>query len=84
MSFKKIQISAQNIKVLAFGFNEKHYFTGKNDRNSIFFYYEAHIPYRLYILVLCINFDKFFQKSYFGSKSIGASIRFERKNASLR
>jgi hypothetical protein len=31
MSFKKIQISAQNPNVLAFGFDEKHQFAAKTN-----------------------------------------------------
>jgi hypothetical protein len=51
MDYKKIRISDQNSKVLAFGFTKKHQFAAKIDRNYIFLGGEAHIPNRLYIMV---------------------------------
>jgi hypothetical protein len=56
MGFKKFQISAQNPKVLAFGFTKKRQFVAETDRNSVFLGREAHIPDWLYIMVLYINF----------------------------
>jgi hypothetical protein len=56
MSFKKFQNSAQNPKLLAFGFTEKHQFAAKPDRNIIFLGREAYNPDQLYILVLYIDF----------------------------
>jgi hypothetical protein len=54
--FKKNQISAQTLKVLAFGFTVKHQFVGKPDRKSIFLDHEAYIPDQLYIIVMYISF----------------------------
>jgi hypothetical protein len=42
MGFKKIQISAQNLNGLAFGFTEKHQFMTKIVRNSIFLNHKTH------------------------------------------
>jgi hypothetical protein len=55
MGFKKFQILAQNSTVLAFGFIEKYQFVTKTDRNSVFIGREAHIPDRLYIMVMCLK-----------------------------
>jgi hypothetical protein len=54
--FKKIQISARNTKVLAFGFTDKRQFVVKTERNSIFLCRESHISHRLYIMVMYISF----------------------------
>jgi hypothetical protein len=59
MSFKKIQILAQNPKVLAFGFTEKCQFVTKTNINSVFVGREAHIPDRLYIMVIYLKFYGF-------------------------
>jgi len=59
MGLKKIKILAQNPKVLAFGFTEKRQFVAKTDRNSVFLGRDIHIPDRLYIMVLYINFYGF-------------------------
>jgi hypothetical protein len=56
MGFKKFQNSAQNPKLLAFGFTEKHQFAAKPDRNIIFLGREAYNLDQLYILVLYIDF----------------------------
>jgi hypothetical protein len=50
---------AQNLKVLAFGFNEKRHFVAKTDRNYVFLGRDPRIPDRLYILVLYISFYGF-------------------------
>jgi hypothetical protein len=50
------QISAQNIKELAFGFTEKHQFSAKTDRNSVFLGREAQILDRLHKMILYIIF----------------------------
>jgi hypothetical protein len=52
MRFKKIQILAQNPKVLAFGFIKKYQFAVKTDRNSVILDGEAHIPDQLYSMVI--------------------------------
>jgi hypothetical protein len=59
MGFKKIQILAQNTKVLVFGFTEKSKLVTKTDINSIFLSREAHIPDWLYIMITYINFCGF-------------------------
>jgi hypothetical protein len=55
MSFEKFQILAQNSTVLAFGFIKKYQFVTKTNRNSVFIGREAHIPDRLYIMVMCLK-----------------------------
>jgi hypothetical protein len=45
--------------VLAFGSTEKLQFVAKTDGNSVFLGREAHIPDRLYIMVLYIGFYGF-------------------------
>jgi hypothetical protein len=80
--FLKNQISAQNPKVVTFGFTEKHHFAIKTDQNSIFLIRKAHIPDRLHIMVLYISFYGF-KNSNFGSKSKGVILRFYQKNVSL-
>jgi hypothetical protein len=57
--YKKIQILAQNPKVLAFAFTEKSRFLTKTDRNSIFHVQDSNIPDQLYIMVLYIIFTAF-------------------------
>jgi hypothetical protein len=59
MGFKKNQISSQNTKVLAFVFIKKHQIVAKTDRNSVFLGCEAHIPYRVHIMVMFIHFYGF-------------------------
>jgi hypothetical protein len=51
---KKFQISAQNLKGLAFGLTKKFEFATKIDENSIFFGRELHMSDRLHINVLYI------------------------------
>jgi hypothetical protein len=72
MGFKKIQISAQNPKGLAFGFIEKRQFAAKTNRNSVFLGCKAHISDRLHITVPYISFFEFLKESCFGSKSTAA------------
>jgi uncharacterized protein YpiB (UPF0302 family) len=79
MNFKKIQISAQNLKVLTFSFTVNHKFVTKTDSNSVFHDHEAHISNQLYIIVLYINFMNFKKNLNFGLKSKGARLRFSRK-----
>jgi len=57
--FKKIQILAQNPKVLAFGFTEKRKFVAKTFWNSVFLGHDPNIPDRLYIMLLYISFYGF-------------------------
>jgi hypothetical protein len=57
--YKKIQILAQNPKVLAFAFTEKSRFLTKTDRNSIFHVQDSNILDQLYIMVLYIIFYSF-------------------------
>jgi hypothetical protein len=59
MGFKKIQIFAQNMYVLAYGFTENRQFVAKTDQNSIFLYPNPHILDRLYIMVMYISFYGF-------------------------
>jgi hypothetical protein len=56
MCFKKNQILAQNPNMLAFDFYRKYQFMTKTDQNSIFYGHESHIPCRLHIVVMHINF----------------------------
>jgi hypothetical protein len=56
---KKIQILAQNPKVLAFAFTKKSRFLTKTDRNSIFHVQDSNILDQLYIMVLYIIFYSF-------------------------
>jgi hypothetical protein len=46
-------------KGVSLQFYRKMLFYDKTDRNSVFLYREAHIPDRLYIMVLYINFYMF-------------------------
>jgi hypothetical protein len=50
--FENFQILAQNAKVNAFSFTEKHQFVAKTDQNSIFLDREAHILNWVYIMVM--------------------------------
>jgi hypothetical protein len=56
MSFLKIQILAQNPKMLVFGFTEKLQFIAKFDQNFVFLGHDAHIPDQLYIMIQYISF----------------------------
>jgi hypothetical protein len=79
LMFWKYQISVQNRKGLAFGFNEKCLFTVKTGRKSIFHPREAHILSRLDILVLYINFYGFWKILSFDPKPKEVSLRILRK-----
>jgi hypothetical protein len=59
MSFKIFQISSQKPKVFAFDFTKKHQFLTKTDLNFVFLDSDAHIPDRLYIMVMYISFYGF-------------------------
>jgi hypothetical protein len=48
----------------------------KTDRNSVFIGREAHIPDRLYIMVMYLKFYGFQKISNLGSKFKGVSLRF--------
>jgi hypothetical protein len=51
----------------------------KTDRNSVFIGREAHIPDRLYIMVMYLKFYGFQKISNLGSKSNGVILQFCRK-----
>jgi hypothetical protein len=78
--FKDFQILTKNPKILACGFTEKCLFMTKTDRNSVFLSREVHIPDRLYIIVMCINFYEFLKNTNFGSKSKGVNLQFYGKS----
>jgi hypothetical protein len=61
MGFKKIQIFAQNPKVLAFGFTENASLWQKPDRNVIFVLCDPHIM-DLYISFMSFKIFKFLLK----------------------
>jgi hypothetical protein len=59
MGFENYQIFAQNLKVLAYGFSENHYFAIKTDRNSVFYGRDPYILDWLYIMVPYMTFYMF-------------------------
>jgi hypothetical protein len=59
MGFENYQIFAQNLKVLAYGFSENHYFAIKTDRNSVFYGRDPHISDRFYTMVMYMSFYVF-------------------------
>jgi hypothetical protein len=76
---EKYQVSAQNLKRLAFNFIEKCLSTTKTDQKFIFQPREAHILHRLDISVLYINFQWFLKILSFGSKPKGITFDFTKK-----
>jgi hypothetical protein len=80
MGFKKIQISAQNSKRLAFGFNEKHQFAVNTDRNSTFLGRKAHILDRLHTMVPYRIFTGLKKFQILAQNPKGGSIRFYQKH----
>jgi hypothetical protein len=69
--------------MLAFDFYRKYQFMTKTDQNSIFYGHESHIPCRLHIVVMHINFYGLKKKSNFGSNPKVLALSLQ-KNASLR
>jgi hypothetical protein len=84
MDFKKIQISAQNPKVLILGSTEKCHFVAKTDRNSVFLGHETYISDQLDILVPYINSYRFSNLSNFVSKFEVLAFDFTEKRQFMR
>jgi hypothetical protein len=76
MGFKKNQIFAQNLLVLAYCLSKNHEFVAKSDRNSVFLSRDLRFPDQLYIMATYMSFYGFSNFSNFCSKSVGVSIRF--------
>jgi intracellular septation protein A len=65
--------------VLEYGSTENCQFGAKTDRNSIFLVHDPRIVNRLSITVSYFNFYGFWKISHFCLKSMGVSLRFDRK-----
>jgi hypothetical protein len=65
--------------VLEYGSTENCQFGAKTNRNSIFLVHDPRIVNRLSITVSYFNFYEFWKISHFCLKSMGVSLRFDRK-----